>query len=55
MIRRNGTGVRPVLLLVGDLDELALFAVTTRCPLKPSNRHYIEHRTGRLALLHLWR
>ncbi|MGC1384014.1 MAG: hypothetical protein WA823_09555 [Candidatus Acidiferrales bacterium] len=28
-IRRNGTGVPPELLLVGDLDELALFAAIT--------------------------
>jgi hypothetical protein len=28
-IRRNGTGVPPELLLVGDLDELALFVVLT--------------------------
>jgi hypothetical protein len=28
-IRRNGTGVPPELLLVGDLDELALFTVLT--------------------------
>jgi hypothetical protein len=28
-IRRNGTGVPPELLLVGDLEELALFAVLT--------------------------
>jgi len=28
-IRRNGTGVPPELLLVGDIEELALFAVLT--------------------------